>query len=165
MTLSDIPFSFDYGVHMLHGLYMFIYLIDFYCLLFFSHTCLETWARLLNGVHIVQSFKGLIGFTFLPRITASHPEQKNQKNTQRWQIPIFSKWGGWFHEIQQLKKVHEGNALIMLLLLLLFVLLDMFLLWPGFLRKIAFSQVDGELNLEYTVPSRCLRSLPIPQLI
>lgn len=56
----------------------------------------------------------------------------------------------------------------MLLLLLLFVLLDMFLLLPGFLRKIAFSQVDGELNLEYTLqmppePSRPTANLAPPK--
>ena len=49
--------------------------------------------------------------------------------------PNLLEVGGRIHEIQQLKKVHERNALIMLLLLLLFVCLDMFLLLPGFYEK------------------------------
>lgn len=66
--------------------------------------------------------------------------------------PNLLEVGRRIHEIQQLKKVHERNALIMLLLLLLFVCLDMFLLLPGFLRKITFSQVNGELNLKIYPP-------------
>ena len=141
MTLSDIPLSFEYRVHMLHG-----FILDWFLLLtFFSHTsCLETWARLLNGVHIVQSFKGLIGLTCDINIFICHrspvpTQSKKHAEMAEMTNPNLLEVGGRIHEIQQLKKVHERNALIMLLLLLLFVCLDMFLLLPGFLRKITFS--------------------------
>ena len=94
----------------------------------------------------------------------NHPFPPREKHAEMTN-PNLLEVGGRIHEIQQLKKVHEGNAVVIkiVLLLLSFVLLDVWLLLPGFLRKITFSQVDGEVSLY--IPSRCLRSLPVPQLI